>query len=113
MDFRILGPPQVAPGGRELHLGRSREQRVLAARLLRAASALWRGPALAGVPGRLIEQAAGGLNEQRLAVLEECLAHELTLGGGDDLVTELAALVAEHPLRERLRGQLMVALHRA
>jgi DNA-binding SARP family transcriptional activator len=80
---------------------------------LRAALALWRGPALAGIGGRTTEAAAAGLDEQRLAALEECLAHELTLGRGTELVAELSTLVGENPMRERLRGQLMLALYRA
>jgi DNA-binding SARP family transcriptional activator/Tfp pilus assembly protein PilF len=80
---------------------------------LRAALATWRGPALAGLDGRMIEAAAAGLNEQRLTAQEECLTHELALGGGTELVAELSRLVAEHPTRERPRGQLMLALCRA
>src|SRR5439155_3444382 len=83
-----------------------------AAAELRAATALWRGPALAGISGRLIETAAAGLDEQRLAALEECLGHELALGRSQELVAELSGLVAEYPLRERLRGQPMLALYR-
>ena len=84
-----------------------------AATRLREALAWWRGPALAGITGRLIEAGAAALDEQRLAALEECLSFELELGRGPELVAELSALVAEHPLRERPRGQLMLALHRA
>jgi DNA-binding SARP family transcriptional activator len=79
----------------------------------RAALALWRGPALAGIGGRRIEAAAAGLNEQRLTALEECLSYELARGRGAELVAELSELVAEYPLRERPRGQLMIALYRA
>jgi DNA-binding SARP family transcriptional activator/Tfp pilus assembly protein PilF len=80
---------------------------------LREALSLWRGAALAGTPGRLVEAAAAGLDEQRLAVLEECLSLDLALGRDQELVAELAGLVAEHPLRERLRGLLMQALYRS
>src|SRR5829696_9728115 len=52
------------------------------------------------------------LEELRIEAVEERLAAELANGGAEDLVGELHALVAEHPLRERLRGQLMVALYR-
>ena len=48
-----------------------------------------------------------------MEAVEERLAAELAGGGGEDVVGELQALVAQHPLRERLRGQLMVALYRA
>jgi DNA-binding SARP family transcriptional activator/tetratricopeptide (TPR) repeat protein len=93
---------------------------------LRAALALWRGPALAGLGGSLIEAAAAGLNERRLTALEERVALELALGSeagsGDwsdgtdwssEQIDELTALVADNPLRERLRGLLMRALYRA
>ncbi|MER7418964.1 BTAD domain-containing putative transcriptional regulator [Micromonospora peucetia] len=80
---------------------------------LREALALWRGPAFTGVSGRLIEAAAAQLNDQRRSLQEERLAHELTLGGGVELVDEIADLVAAEPLRERAHGQLMLALYRA
>ena len=53
------------------------------------------------------------LEELRLAALEERIEAELALGRHSALVAELEALVAEQPLRERLRGQLMLALYRA
>ena len=53
------------------------------------------------------------LEELRLEALEERIDADLELGGGGELVGELESLVAEHPLRERLRGQLMLALYRA
>src|SRR5436190_13348073 len=85
---------------------------AVAVRHLRAALALWRGPALAGLatagPLRL---AAAGLEEKRLAAVERCLDGELALGRHHEVVPELRALVAEHPLRERLVGRLMTALY--
>jgi tetratricopeptide (TPR) repeat protein len=84
-----------------------------AAAALRAALAGWRGPALAGVGGRRIGAAAARLDEQRLETLEERLAAELAAGRAAELVAELTGLVGEHPLRERLRGQLMLALYRS
>jgi DNA-binding SARP family transcriptional activator/tetratricopeptide (TPR) repeat protein len=92
---------------------------------LRVALELWRGPALAGLGGSLIEAAAAGLNERRLTALEERVALELSLGAeaepggwpgaaqGAELIDELTTLVADNPLRERLRGLLMRALYRA
>ena len=53
------------------------------------------------------------LEELRLAAQEERIEAELELGRHDELVVELEALVAEHPLRERPRGQLMLALYRS
>jgi len=82
-----------------------------AAALLREALALWRGPALEGFAGLTVE--ATRLEERRLAALEERAEADLALGRAADLVSELTALVAEHPLRERLRALLMRALHRA
>ncbi|MGI5213020.1 BTAD domain-containing putative transcriptional regulator [Plantactinospora sp. CA-290183] len=76
----------------------------------RAALALWRGPALAGIPGPLVRRGAASLDEQRMLVLEDSFELELRLGRSGDLVAELTDLVERHPLRERLRGQLMLAL---
>jgi DNA-binding SARP family transcriptional activator len=53
------------------------------------------------------------LEEQRLVVLEDRVDADLDAGRGADLVAELDALVATHPLRERLHAQRMVALYRA
>jgi DNA-binding SARP family transcriptional activator len=80
---------------------------------LRAALALWRGPALLGLSGRTVEAAAVSLNERRLAAVELCFDLELQLGRHDEIAAELAELVAANPLRERLVGQLMLALYRA
>ena len=82
--------------------------------LFRDALALWRGPALADVlyePG--FNGEAERLEDQRLGVVEDLFDAELARAGGAALVPELERLVHEHPLRERLLGQLMVALYRA
>jgi len=81
--------------------------------VLRRALRLWRGPALSGLGGALLEREAAGLEEQRLGVVEECLELELAAGGHAGVVAELGTLVAEHPLRERFVGQLMLALYRS
>ncbi|GAA1713281.1 BTAD domain-containing putative transcriptional regulator [Kribbella yunnanensis] len=81
--------------------------------LLRAAEQLWRGPSLTGLPHEAIANIAASLDESRIEALEVCLRLELELGRHEQLVSELQRLVAEHPLRERLRGHLMVALHRS
>ncbi|WP_410593535.1 AfsR/SARP family transcriptional regulator [Amycolatopsis sp. lyj-23] len=70
----------------------------------------WRGPALGGLKSRFAATEAARLADQRLDVLEKRIECRLALGRGAALVSELTALVAEHPLRERLRGQLMTAL---
>ncbi|WP_344576831.1 AfsR/SARP family transcriptional regulator [Nonomuraea roseoviolacea] len=95
------------------------------ARLLREALALWRGPALADVAGAdFFTAPIARLSELRLSVLEDRLEADLRALGsgaawrepgsgaadGAALVVELTALVAEHPLRERLAGTLMRAL---
>jgi DNA-binding SARP family transcriptional activator/streptogramin lyase len=74
------------------------------------ALALWRGRALVDVAA--LEADARRLEDLRVSALEERFAAELERGGGPALVPELETLVAEHPTRERLLGQLMVALYR-
>jgi DNA-binding SARP family transcriptional activator/streptogramin lyase len=79
---------------------------------LREALALWRGPALADLASESFARAdAERLNELRMSATEDLMGSELA-AGGDDLVAELKSLVAQHPLRERLRSFLMVALYR-
>ncbi len=80
--------------------------------LLRRALGLWRGPALAGVGGGWLGRHADRLDEQRLAVSEERFELELAAGDAAGLVDELGPLVTAHPLRERLVGLWMTALHR-
>jgi DNA-binding SARP family transcriptional activator len=84
---------------------------VEASRALAAALALWRGPPLDGVEGLAAE--AARLEERRLAALEDRIEADLRLGRHGTLVAELTALVAEQPIRERLRGHLMLALYRS
>ena len=78
------------------------------------ALALWRGPPLQGFT---YEPWAGldiaRLDELRLEALQERIEAELTLGHDAELIADLEFLVAQHPLVERLRGQLMVALYRS
>jgi len=85
-----------------------------AAEMLQAALALWRGAPLQDLGD---EHSAATeiarLDEIRLAVLEDRVDAELALGRHARLVPELEQLAAEQPLRERLRGQLMLALYRA
>jgi DNA-binding SARP family transcriptional activator len=83
------------------------------ARHLRAALALWRGPALPGLYGSAIEAATIHLDEQRLSAYEQCIDAELELGEHQRLISEISELLAAHPLRERLVDQLMRALHRS
>jgi DNA-binding SARP family transcriptional activator len=82
--------------------------------MLREALELWRGPALADLA---YESFAEGeirrLEELRLEALEERIDADLEQGQGAELVGELEALVKANPVRERLRGQLMLALYRS
>jgi DNA-binding SARP family transcriptional activator/tetratricopeptide (TPR) repeat protein len=78
----------------------------------RDALRLWRGPALDGIDSQLIRVAASRLDEQRIATVEDRIDLELDLARHHELVGELAELVEQFPLREQLRGQLMLALHR-
>jgi DNA-binding SARP family transcriptional activator/class 3 adenylate cyclase len=81
--------------------------------VLRQALSLWRGPVLGDVAAELADQGVlARLEEQRLAALEQRIDADLTLGRHTELVGELEALVTAHPLRERLRGQLMAGLYR-
>jgi DNA-binding SARP family transcriptional activator len=81
---------------------------------LREALALWRGPPLAEFAFEAFAQPEiARLEELRLAVLEERLDADLEAGRQAEVVGELEALVEEHPLRERFREQLMLALYRS
>ena len=82
--------------------------------LLREALGLWRGPALGELAFEAFAQAdAARLEEQRLAALEARIEADLAAGRHAELVGDLQRLVDEHPLRERLHGQLMLALYRS
>ena len=84
------------------------------ARALREALALWHGPPLADFTYETFAQGEiARLEDLKLAALEERIHADLELGAHAELVGELEALVAEHPVRERLRGQLMLALYRS
>jgi DNA-binding SARP family transcriptional activator len=99
----------VTDGRRLLDAGRPAE----AASRLREGLALWRGPVLADVDAAFARPVVTQLEERRLAALEDRIDADLALGRHAELVGELDALVEEHGLRERLRGQKMLALYRA
>jgi DNA-binding SARP family transcriptional activator len=102
---------QLADEGRNALIGGDPRR---AAERLREALSLWRGPALADFICEEFAQAAiARLKEARFATLEDRIDADLALGRHRQLVAELEGLVSEHPLRERLRGQLMLALYRA
>jgi DNA-binding SARP family transcriptional activator len=128
---KLLGPGllHTRPTGYVLELDRSQldlarfEQLVQAARgaeplersrLLQEALELWRGPPLADCEGEeFAQEEIHRLADLRLVALEERIAADLDLGLNAELVGEIKALVHREPLRERLRGQLMLALYRA
>ena len=130
---KVLAPDDLLvtrPPGYELRLGpdqldlRHFERLVADARkatdpattagTLREALSLWRGPPLADVAYESFCQAEiARLDELRLTALEDRLTADLELGRHADLVGELEGLVAEHPLRERPRELLMLALYRS
>jgi DNA-binding SARP family transcriptional activator/tetratricopeptide (TPR) repeat protein len=84
-----------------------------AAEKLREALALWRGPPLADFAYEQFAQTEiARLEELRLTAVEARIDADMELGRHPELVAELDALVSEHPLREGLRGQLMLALYR-
>ena len=96
------------------HAGLADGDHAAAAEAFRAALRMWRGPALADVADAPF--AAGTiarLSELRLAAAEDRIDADLALGKGAELVPEVEELAGEHPLRERLRGQLMRALYAA
>jgi DNA-binding SARP family transcriptional activator len=84
-----------------------------AAGTLRQALGLWRGPVLADLADYAFTRPeAARLEELRLAALEARIDADLALGRHDALTGELERLAGEHPLRERLHGQLMLVLYR-
>jgi predicted ATPase/DNA-binding SARP family transcriptional activator len=98
-----------AEGMRALAQGSPR----LARSLLGRALALWRGAALADLAVEsFAREAADRLEELRLECVEERVAADLDLGRHREVLAELELMVATHPLRERLRCQLMLALYR-
>ncbi len=85
-----------------------------AAKLLREALALWRGPPLGEFSYEgFAQNAIAQLEELHLGAMEDRVEADLLIGQARELVGELRDLVARHPLRERLRGQSMLALYRS
>ena len=100
----------VAEGREALERGDA----LTAASVLREGLGVWRGPALADFAYEPFAQAEiARLEASRLAALEDRIDADLASGEDARLVGELEALVREHPLRERLRAQLMLALYRS
>jgi DNA-binding SARP family transcriptional activator len=84
-----------------------------ASRALREALELWRGPSLKEFDEPFFRIEAGRLEDLRLVALEDRIEADLSLGRHAQVAGEIDALIAEHPHRERLRGQLMLALYRS
>jgi DNA-binding SARP family transcriptional activator len=114
-----LVPGQPDAVAFEQHLGRARQLRkngdlagTLAA--LDAALGLWRGElAFAGVPGPFAETERARLSELRSAAAEERADVLLAVGRHEEVLADLTAMVVENPLRERMRGLLMLAMYRS
>ncbi|MFJ1586230.1 BTAD domain-containing putative transcriptional regulator [Streptomyces sp. NPDC088197] len=86
---------------------------VRARELLGTALEMWHGEPLAGLPGPHAETQRNRLAEWHLGLIETRLELDLELGAHAEAVSELTAVSAEHPLRERLRALLMLALYRS
>ena len=100
----------LADGRRARAEGNARLARALCVRALD----LWRGAALADLADEpFAHEEANRLDELRVECLEERLEADLEVGRHGEVLAELERLVAEHPLRERMRGQLILALYRA
>src|SRR2546427_41400 len=114
MEFRLLGPLEAWRGKQRVDLGGAKQRAVLAMLLLGANEPVSTDALIDGVWGETPPaSAADGLEELRLAALEDRIEAELALGKHAELPAELEALALEHPFRERLRAQLMVALYRS
>jgi len=117
----VTEPPgyrlRIEPGELDAH---EFERRVALARggpgavadALREALALWRGAAFDGLDAPALRIAAAGLEEQRMAAVEDRAEAELDAGRWGAVVAELTTLAGAHPFRERLRAALMIALYR-
>ncbi len=112
----VPGQPDAVAFEQQLDRARQlRRDRDLAGAVgaLDSALGLWRGIAFAGVPGPFAETEQVRLSELRSAAAEERADVQLALGRHEEVIPDLTALVAEHPLRERMRGLLMIALYRS
>lgn len=90
------------------------ENPLRTSRLLAEALSLWRGPSYADLAYEdLARDERSRLEELHIAALEENAAADLALGRNREALVQLERLIVEHPLRERLRAQLMLALYRS
>jgi DNA-binding SARP family transcriptional activator len=98
---------------REARVAQQRDEAAEATLLLREALGLWRGAALAGVPGPYADSRRVQLSELHMTATEEKVAAEIAMGDHSAAIAELWTLQAEHPFRERLGELLMLALYRS
>ena len=92
---------------------RSAGEPAKAAQELHAALQLWRGQICEGLSCPLLDTQRERLTERHISALEDRIDLDINLGNHQEVITELRHLIAEYPLRERLRGLLMSALYRA
>jgi DNA-binding SARP family transcriptional activator len=121
----VTRPPgyelRIAPDQLDLHRfnelvaeARGTAKPATAAAKLRDALALWRGPPLADLAYEpFAQREIARLEDLRVAALEQLIEAKLELGAHAEVLEQLEALIAEHPYRERLRAQLMLALYRS
>lgn len=110
-EFDLARFERLLREGREHLAG---DNPAAAARLLREALALWRGPPLADLTLMdCFQSEIRRLEQLRVLALIERIDADLALGGAAELIPEIEALVASDPLQERLRWQLMLALYRS
>jgi DNA-binding SARP family transcriptional activator/tetratricopeptide (TPR) repeat protein len=98
------------------HLGQARRAEAAgdergAVEHLQTALNLWRGPVMAGDGGTVVTSASTVLHERRLQTAESLMELRLKLGEAREVLDQLRALVLEYPLRETLRGRLILALY--
>ncbi|MFG3077026.1 BTAD domain-containing putative transcriptional regulator [Streptomyces sp. NPDC048225] len=114
----VVTPDQLDLGRFHARLAAAREATAVGnapevVRALGEAVELWRGPVLDGSASPVIEAIAASLEERRLQAIEQLFDARLARGETSELVGDLREVVAKYPLREVLRGQLMLALHRS
>jgi DNA-binding SARP family transcriptional activator len=97
----------------EAGAARLRGDTARGARLLRDALGLWRGDALAGVPGPYADTRRVPLTELHMGATEEKLGADIWLGDLAGAIAELRGLLADHPFREGLSELLMLALYKS
>ena len=112
-EVALLDLDQFEEGLGKARAACQRQETTHAVSLLGNALRLWRGMALAGVPGPYAETRRVRLAELHMAAAEEKLTMEIALGEHRVAVAELRDLLAEHPFREGLSELLMLALYRA